>query len=259
MQVNNTFDCYKPKRISTFKGENPESSGRKVRYKHYEQMDEDTLSLHSVVKAHKDVEKSAKMRLFKAMPHITTALLGTTIAITQPGKLAAKAGAGLGFLALSQLISFAEKKARNINLNKNEDGEKGSIIPKTLDAAKNVAIAVAGVSMVGALVKSGTTKKVQKFVKRELSQIAKEINESKIGKRVNNFISESSNKNKKTLSALEFLAPLGVISAGVATELKLADSLSEDIKEKASANYLKGKLAQQQAREHFDSIDAQEV
>ena len=81
----------------------------------------------------------------------------------------------------------------------------------------------------------------------------------KIGKKINSFVSETSKKNAKGLSALEFLAPLGVISAGVAAELKLADSLSEDIKEKASANYLKGKLAQQQAREHFDSIDAQEV
>ena len=43
------------------------------------------------------------------------------------------------------------------------------------------------------------------------------------------------------------------------TQLNLADSLSNDIKQKATQNYVKGKMIQAQARAHFDSIEAQEV
>jgi hypothetical protein len=67
-------------------------------------MSDDVLQLRSVLKANKDVQESNKMRLFKAMPELTTILLGTTIALTQPGKLAAKAGAGLGFLVLTSAL-----------------------------------------------------------------------------------------------------------------------------------------------------------
>ena len=55
------------------------------------------------------------------------------------------------------------------------------------------------------------------------------------------------------------LAPYAMIAGSALAQLKLSDSLSNDIKEKASLNYQKGKLIQQQARAHFDSIDAQEV
>ena len=84
------------------------------RYKHYEELSDDVLCARSIIKAHQEVEKSGKMRMFKAIPAISTAIITTSIAITQPGKLAAKAGAGLGFLALSSSVDLMSDLIGNI-------------------------------------------------------------------------------------------------------------------------------------------------
>ena len=121
LTINNTTNCCKPRKLTTFTGsENSDKASRKVRYKHYEQMSDENLKLKSVLKAHREVQESSKMRLFKAMPEITTALIGTSLALAQPGKLAAKAGAGLGFLVLSDVLC----KGVEVLSNKTENEQK---------------------------------------------------------------------------------------------------------------------------------------
>ena len=246
----NTTNCCKPRRFGTFTGnENSEKTGRRVRYKHYEQMSDEALKLRSVLKAHKDVQESNKMRLFKAMPEITTALIGTSIALAQPGKLAAKAGAGLGFLVLTDVIC---KGAELITKHSLKDKDEYS----PLEAVAKVGLAVAGTALAIKGVKSTKVfDKASKFIKKEATQLAKEINETKLGKFVEEHVAPFTQKHATKFS----LAPYGVIAASALGQIQLSKGLSKDIKEQASLNYQKGKLIQKEARAHFDSIDAEEV
>ncbi len=256
-----TINCCKPNRFTTFKGtEHSENSRGKVRYKHYEQMSDDLLSLRSVLKAHKDVQESNKMRLFKAMPELTTVLIGTTIALTQPGKLAAKAGAGLGFLALTTALC-AGSNAIADKFVKNETQEK-----QPLDAKKVIkAVALtAGAVGLGALAfigakNSNFVKKAGKFIQSEVNQLTDEINKTKLAKFFEEKVAPFTQKHPKAVNIVRNIAPLGVLVGSAVAQIGLADSLSDDIKEKTKTNYLAGKAIQAQARAHFDSIDAQEV
>lgn len=256
-----TLNCCKPNRFTTFKGtEHSDSPRGKVRYKHFEQMSDDMLQLRSVVKAHKDVQESNKMRLFKAMPELTTVLLGTTIALTQPGKLAAKAGAGLGFLALTSALC-AGSNAISDKFEKHENKEKRPLTAKRV--VKTVALTAAAAS-VGALAYAGAknsnfVKKATNFVSKELKQLTSEINDTKLAKFFDEKVAPLTQKHAKAVNIGRNIAPLGVLVGSIASEVALADSLSEDIKEKASLNYAKGKAIQAQARAHFNSIDAKEV
>lgn len=248
-----TINCCKPNRYITFKGEDStKSSTRKVRYKHYEQMSDEVLSLRSVLKAHKEVQESNKMRLFKAMPEITTALIGTTIAITQPGKLAAKAAAGLGFLALSKVVNVVGDKI----IEKNKQQENTPDAKKVLLTTAKVALGLGAVAL-GIGVFKNT--KAASFVQKEATQLAKEINSTKLGKFVESKIVPFVTKHAKAVDMVGTVAPFGIIAGSAVAQLNLADSLSNDIKEKATQNFAKGKLIQAQAKAHFDSIDAEEV
>ena len=247
-----TINCCKPNRYISFKGEDSTSSTRKVRYKHYEQMSDDVLSLRSVLKAHNDVQKSNKMRLFKAMPEITTALIGTTISLTQPGKLAAKAAAGLGFLALSKAVNVVGDKI--IENNKKQDSKNNP--KKTLKTVAKLAVGAGAIALGAVALKNS---KASSFIKKEALQLASEINETKLGKFVENKILPFTTKHSKAVDAIGAVAPFGIIAGSALAQLNLADSLSNEIKEKATQNYAKGKLIQAQARAHFDSIEAQEV
>ena len=61
-----TINCCKPKRFTTFKGTESSKNGeRRVRGKRYQEMNDDVLKLRSILKAHKDVQNSSKMRTFK--------------------------------------------------------------------------------------------------------------------------------------------------------------------------------------------------
>ena len=258
-----TINCCKPNRYISFKGqEQSENPTRKVRYKHYEQMSDEVLGLRSILKAHNDVQKSNKMRLFKAMPEITTALLGTTIALAQPGKLAAKAGAGLGFLALTSAISVGTNLvSKHMDKVQNQPNETKK--EKTKKVIKTVALAAAAVgagalAVVG-LKKTNAVKKVGGFIQGEAQQLTKEINETKLAKFMDEKIVPFAQKHKKATTITKAVAPFAVMAGSLASQIGLADSLSEDIKEKATLNFIKGKKIQAQAREHFDSIDAQEV
>jgi len=251
-----TINCCKPNRFIPFKSieERSENSGRKPRYKRFVQMSDDVLSLKSIIKAHDEVSQSNKMRLFTALPHITTALLGTTIALAQPGKLAARAAAGLGFLALTNVvsdgISFVARKVDSKKENKN----------KTL---KDFAIGTAqtvGAIGIGALALVGIKKASNsKFLKNEAIQLAKEINETKLGKIVEEKLNPFVQKNASKFSKFMTYAPLGIALGSTSAQVGLANSLSNDIKVKAVENFAKGKYIQAQARAHFDSIDAEEI
>ena len=102
-------------------------------------------------------------------------------------------------------------------------------------------------------------KKVGGFIQREAQQLTKEINETKLAKFMDEKIVPFAQKHKKATTITKAVAPFAVMAGSLATQIGLADSLSEDIKEKATLNFIKGKKIQAQAREHFDSIDAQEV
>lgn len=248
-----TLKCCKPNRFISFKSEDLKHSQGKAQYKHYEQMDDDVLALRSVIKAHKEVQNSNKMRLFKALPEITTALVGTTIALAQPGKLAAKAGAGLGFLALTKLIGAAGDKVIE---NKKQNKEQKPNTRKVLLTTAKVALGAAAVALGAVALKHS---KIPAFLQKEASQLAGEINNTKLGKLVENKLLPFTKKHSKVVEVLGNVLPFGIIGASALTQVKLGDSLSKNLKEKATFNYTKGKLIQQEARAHFDSIDAQEV
>lgn len=254
-----TINCCKPKRNITFKAQDSKYSTKKVRYKHYEQMSDEVLGVRSILKAHKDVEESNKMRLFKALPSITTGLLGLCIAIAQPGKLAAKAGAGLGFLALTEGIAAGVEAVGDSLYKKAENRKNNTPIKTALKIAGGV-VALGVAAAVGiAAKKTGAFKKVSTFVASEGRQLAKEINETKLASFIDEKITPFAKKHSKSVGAAEVLGTAGVIIGSTSAQLKLADSLSKDIKEKATQNYAKGKAIQAIARAHFDSIDAQEV
>ncbi len=279
MQIKNIIDCNKPKRRLNFLGDDQinqkrsRNDGTKIRYKHYEQMNDDTLGVMSLNKAYKQVQNSGKMRLFKAMPQITTALLGSTIAIAQPGKITAKAGAGLGFLTLMSMIFEGEKfiskqvqkskekslKQDSLNLiqeNKTDKNDKKTKINNVLKGA-SAALALGAAALIAG--KTKVIDNIYDFAQKEIAQLSKEINSFKASKKINAFISKIESKNSAKLKTLCALSPLMVMGLGSYGELKLADSLSKDIKTKTKENFEKAKNIQFLAREHFNSIEAKEI
>ena len=264
-----TLNCCKPKRFTTFKGSNnTRSSNRKLRYKHYEQISEEALALQSLMRAHKDVQNSGKMRLLKAMPAITTTLLGTTIALTQPGKLAAKAGAGLGFLALFKSIDSTLNTTNEViekcfkNVKPTEETEKNKLFLK-VGTFFGTAATLSLLAFVG--IKSGKKiankhfAPVVNFAKKEAATLANEIDNTKLGKFFENKVLPFSQKHKKLMSGLKTFAPLGLLIGSMGAQAKLINSASKDIKNKSFENYVKGKLIQEKAREDFDKLEGIEV
>ena len=102
-------------------------------------------------------------------------------------------------------------------------------------------------------------KKAGRFIASEAQQLTKEINETKLAKFFEEKVTPFTQKHSKAVNIARNVAPLGIMVGSIASEIALADSLSNDIKEKAKANYAKGKAIQAQARAHFDAIDAEEV
>ena len=184
MQVNNialnTQKCRKPWRTS-FTGLDGSTEQKKVRYKHYEELSDDVLMARSIVKAHQDSQKSGKMRLYKAIPSITTGIIATSLALTRPGKLSVKTAEGLGFLALSAGVDAAFKL-----FSKNSDSDTKKDSAKTLalvGAAAGAVLAIkkgkAGDSIFG---------KAVGFIQKEASKLSSEINSLKLAKLSDNFI-----------------------------------------------------------------------
>lgn len=262
MLINNITKCCKPRRLYNFKGNEHSDNCNKKRYKHYEELSEDILRAKSILKAQKDVQNSNKMKLYKAMPAITTAALTTTIAITQPGKLSTKVKTGLGFLAIIGAVNTGMDFIKKIIDKKYENKEEGS-----QNALKKAVLTLGGCLGAGILASAGIKgiKKISKdtnfakFLASEAKQAADEIDSSKLGKFFDEKINPFCKKHQKTIGFIAALAPVAALFSSIKVEDEMAKSLSDDVNKKAMQNYEKGKEIQRIARENFDAVDAIEV
>ena len=256
MQINNialsTQKCNKPYRSTSFKGLEGSNGQKKVRYKHYEELSDDMLMARSIVKAHQDSKDSMKMRLYKSLPSIATGIIATSLAITRPGKLSGKTAEGLGFLALSAGVDAAVKLA-----SKRSDDETKKDSFKTL--------AILGAAAAGAVaVKNGKGAdgfigKTVKFLQKEGSKLASEINSSKLADLSDKYIEPFIQKHPKLSFVAPFVTAISTSVIGSVASFGLLKGISKDISENACKNYEKGKMIQYLAREHFDSVNAVEV
>ena len=262
MQINNILNCHKPKSFTGIK-----QTG-KVRYKHYEQMSDQALSAYSMAKAYCEVKDSKKSKLLKAMPYITNTLIATSLAITQPGKLSTKASTGVGFLALMGCLNFLSgkiSKLTNKAIANKEDDAKTGISKKAVAAGVGVLGAAAAVVGGAALIAKNKTSilnssnKVVNFLKGEAIKLKEEINNTKLAKTVEEKLNPFMQKHSGAFTKAKYIAPFGIILGSGAADFALRDSLSNDLSKKTLQNFIKGKAAQQDARAHFDSIDAIEV
>lgn len=234
----------------TFKGNNPpDNAEHKKRYKHYEEVSDEVLGLRSLLKAKNEVENSSKMRLYKAMPKITTGILATGMALTQPGQLAAKAAAGLGFLALNEAYDGFYNTF-------NSKDEKPSIKKTLLTMGAFCACALGGAVLVE---KGLNSTKAGEFIKKEFGALSKEINSTKLGKFTKKTVEPFYQKHSTAINAASVAAGLGAILGLPVVQNSLAESMQKDFQNKTKENFKRGKLAQLAAKEHFSSIDAIEV
>ena len=268
MQIN-SLECCRPKRrINTFTGEYNSENKKRMRRKHYKQMNDDVLATRSVIKAHKEVAQSPKGQLIKAMPNISTSLILTSLALAQPGKLSAKAAAGLGFLALFKSIDSTLNTTNEViekcfkNVKPTEETEKNKLFLK-VGTFFGTAATLSLLAFVG--IKSGKKiankhfAPVVNFAKKEAATLANEIDNTKLGKFFENKVLPFSQKHKKLMSGLKTFAPLGLLIGSMGAQAKLINSASKDIKNKSFENYVKGKLIQEKAREDFDKLEGIEV
>ncbi len=267
MNVKNiSLNCRKPRQFGN--NVSPETATGKKPYKHFEQMDDDTLMLKSVLKAHNEVEKSNKSKLFKAMPAIATGILGATFALTHPGKLSGKVATGVGFLVAANVTDKISEKADSLvknnwktdNKTPRAKVEKAAVetgLTITGAALALTGIAYATSSLVGAVKKSPS--KLAQALTNDGQKLIKEINSSKVGNFVSEKIMPLEAKHTKAINATRILAPFGAVALYSGVQNKLIDGMSKDIKEKSAFNFAKGKLIQEAARKEFDKIDAEEV
>ncbi len=262
MQINNNLNCCKPRKRLTFQGKSKQNlENRKVRYKHYEQMSDENLMIHSIAKAYKSVKNSGKMQLYKAMPTIAATIVGTTIAISQPGKLSNKASQGLGFLVLAGLAGKAIDFSNKI-VDKNTETNKAKPLIKTLTAIGTIAAAALagfGALMCGKNLLNKINPNISKFFNGEITQLANEINNTKLGnfveKSLNPFVEKHQTKFKIAKEVSPFLAALG----GITIQNKLSKSIAKNLQTKTNENFTRAKQIQQSAKAHYDSIEAEEV
>lgn len=263
MKINNlNLNCQKPRHFGS-SVTTESSTKKKLRYKSFEQMDDKTLMLRSIIKAHKDVNKSNKMKLYKAMPAIATGIIGTTLAITQTGNLSSKLASGLGFLVAAKLVEkTSDSVDKIVDKNWADKEDSSNVLAKTVIKA---GATFAGASLAAlALYKGGqsvadhiskSSGGLAKILKSDASQLVSEINNSKLGK----FVSEKVMPFDNKLQKANILAPIAAIIGLVGARSELSQSITDDINNKAVVNFVKGKVIQQAARDEFDKIDAKEV
>ena len=250
MQINNIAitanKCKKPCNSTSFKANGFDTSEkRKVRYKHYEEMSDDVISLRSILKAHRDAQRSGKMHLYEAIPAITTGIIATSLAITRPGKLSAKAASGLGFLAT--MAGF--NSLSTLAFSKNKEQRKDSY--KTIGALGLVGAAAT-------VMKKGNGK-ASEFLTKEVNQLASEINSTKLAEFSSKHIEPFVKKHAGISAYAPILTAITSTVLGGLASVGLMKSISKDIKENACKNFENAKMIQKVAREHFDSVDAVEV
>ncbi len=271
MQINNLLNCCKPRHFGNSATEScPE--GKRLRYKHYEEMDNDTLSKLCLKKAYDTAQNSKKMRIRNLIPALAVGAIGTSVAITQPGKLANKLAYGLGFLAITGGVGALSKKvtslADEIGSVKKGNGKDDSANKKAARFGFTAGFLAMGTALLALcsapkLMASMATKhpqnKLIRFIASEKDKLAAEINDSKLGKFVENKLNPFLKKNPKTEKALDIFAPIAAVLGFVPIYSKLTKSISDDIRKNATDNFFKAKLIQKKAKEHFDKIEAQEV
>ncbi len=264
MYITNSINRSNPRCFNNFTSKKGDSAqDKKPRYKHYEQMDDSVLTLKSIVDAHRDVENSPKMKLFKAMPAIGAVLLGGNIALAQPGKLSAKAAKGLVFLSLLKGFDFvAQKTAQNMNKKYQKEENKTNEASKigmefAGKFALGSAVLLGGVGILSSVLKGDS--KISKFVKKESNQLANEINNSKAGQFFENKVNPFLKKHEKGFAAFGAVSPVATVLGCIGVNGLLSKSLSKDFKLKAEENYQKGKAIQKIAKAEYDKIDAEEI
>lgn len=255
-QIDNYGKCTKPSRkFGNFMGSNDkQTSQERVRYKHFEQMDDDVLAVRSIIKAHKEAEQSTKMKLLKAAPAITAGLTGTVIGLTQPGKLSAKAASGLGFLAAlkgADLIIDGFRNAYKNDIVENPESNKN----QKLFMYRFLGIGALALGCASFIKKSAAGE----FLSKEASKLAGEINNTKLGKFTLEKIEPFIQKHSKLNSILSIVLPFGTIIGGGISRNKLAKDVVCDIENRANINFEKSKEIQRLAKEEFDAVDAQEI
>lgn len=269
MQINGVVNCCKPQRKMNFKGsESSEKSEGKVLYKRLMQTDDDTLRLRSIMEAHKEVEHSGKAQILKNLPAITAGLIGTSIAIAQPGKLSAKAAKGLGFLALVKACSETGKLAgrlfdKSYELKgKDKTEDRAYFAKKLIGVADGIILTALGA---GALVKYGpeflkkNAQPVYKFIKNDTQKLARDINNSKLGKFVSKKINPFVEKHQKGFNTFASLSPFAFTAGAFYAGDALSASLNEDFIKKSEEKYIRSKTIQEIAKRDFDKIDAIEA
>ena len=254
MKINNITNCCKPRTGNAYKfGSHPNSlserSSGSVRYKHFEQMNDDVLMSKCIIKAHESVQNGSKMRLYKAIPTIATGVIAGGIAITQPGKLAAKAASGLGFLALTEAYDTVKKlDAKNPNN------------PTPVNTAvKFMAGVIGATALVKGASKTKQAEKITNFVSKESAKLAQEINSTKLAGFVEKTINPVVDKHPKIATAGLLGGVVATSAASNMANVALLRGMSSDIKQQANDNFAKAKTIQQIARNHFNSVDAIEV
>ncbi len=252
MQINNIFysadKCRKPCKQINFAGEQNNGYKERTRYKHFEQMSDDVLSARSIIKAHQKAQNSSKMCLYKAIPSIAAGIIATSLAITRPGKISAKAATGLGFLATVVGVNAISDIATN-----NDSSKK----KKAFATLGGLTTAAAGAYL---MTKDfGKADKVLGFISKETTQLANELNKTKLAKFSNKHIEPFLKKHPKA----EFLTPfVTAITAGIlgrSARKGLSKSISNDIKNDACDSFIQTKKLQQEAKKRFDAIDAIEI
>ena len=256
MQINKiaiTADkCKKPCNSPSFGSYNSEADNlQKKRYKHMQELSDDVLSARSIIKAHQQAQASNKMKLYKAIPSIATGLIATSVGLAQPGKLSAKAATGLGFLAILSGVSAVG----DVLFSKDETKRK-----KAFATLGGLGAVGAGAMMVsGKGNKINNLKNVSKFVTKEVTQLSKEVNKTKLAKLSDKFVEPFMQKHPKFAFASPIVTSVASSLSGSLASFGLMKGISKDIKENACKNFENAKMIQQIARSDFDKIDAIEV
>lgn len=268
MQVNHISKSSHPSKYLSCTGASNNLNSKKVRYKHYYEMEDGDLRAYSIAKAYNTVQNSGKMRLKKSLPAIASTIIATSIAIAQPGKISTRIKSGLGFLATVSIIGSALKYIPKLmdNYYSKKMLKTGAEIPKERrDIAESSATLLGGAGLLlvaGLLSRKRPVLKPNKltnFIAKEGATLSNELQQTKIGQFVQNKLNPFVTKHQKAFNIGTLLSAVGISAFSQVANFKLTKSISKDFNKQTMDNYIKGKAAQADARAHFDSIDAIEI
>ncbi|MBR1616827.1 hypothetical protein IJ670_01615 [bacterium] len=250
----NNLECCKRRRLTNF-GSNltPDNGKERVRYKHIEQACDEVLITNSVMKAHDKINNSGKMRLYKALPGITTGIVAAGITLTQPGKLSNKIAHGLGFLALAEGTKIASDM---LHKKYPEDSETSNFLASFGTVCASV---LAGGALLKGMGKIKALDGLKNFAQKETSKLAQEINSTKLAEFSDKHIQPILTKFPKA-SVASLLGLTAVTAcAGDALGKSLMKDMKKDFSNQVNSNFIRAKEVQKKAQEHFDSVEGREV